>query len=681
MYRSLVLAGLVSCLTLPVDAQESDTQTRTYTPEDFTQFAPRTALDMIRQIPGFQIDDGDTNSRGFGQATGNVLINGQRISGKSNSASAALGRITASSIERIEVLDGASLDIPGLSGQVVNVIAEADGTSGTWNWEVQVRPGLEPNWFNGEVSINGKNGALDWTLSFESNPFRNGNRGPELVTDAAGSLTEIRDEDAQFSADVPSVSVALGWKPANGHIANLNATYGLFNFAVKERSISTPLTGADLSTGRRIFERSEDEWNTELGGDYEFGLGPGRLKLIGLQRLEHSPTTATVFSRSDANTRNSQSRFDQVADESESILRTEYSWAPRDGRDWQFALEGAFNSLDIDSAFFALDANGILSPVILPNASSKVEERRAEGTITHGRSLSAKLDVQLSGGVEYSELSQSGAAGQTREFFRPKGFVSAAYKVRNGYTVNARLAREVGQLNFFDFTASVDINNNRGNAGNPDIVPEQSWTAEIEIERDFGNRGGGTLRFYGEAIEDIVDRVPIGAAGEAPGNLDSAIRYGVEATGTIKFDPWGWKGAQFEFAAEARQSAIDDPLTGVSRRINGDLVSRVFAEFRHDVAATDWAWGVGYDINRRARRFRLDQSFQRSSSPGFMWAFVEHKDVFGMTAQFQAGNLLGQVDRFQRDVFSPRRDGQLLFSEDRRRTFGTSARFRLSGSF
>merc|ERR1712098_868110 len=92
-----------------------------YAPGDFAQYNPQTALDMVNRIPGFSIQGDDDGSRGFGQATGNVLINGQRVSGKSNGAEAALGRISATRVIRIEVVDGTKLDIPGLSGQVVNV--------------------------------------------------------------------------------------------------------------------------------------------------------------------------------------------------------------------------------------------------------------------------------------------------------------------------------------------------------------------------------------------------------------------------------------------------------------------------------------------------------------------------------------------------------------------------------
>src|SRR3546814_1276347 len=50
-----------------------------YTPADFTRYAPKTALDMLNQVPGFSIRENDT-VRGLGQATGHVLFNGARPS-------------------------------------------------------------------------------------------------------------------------------------------------------------------------------------------------------------------------------------------------------------------------------------------------------------------------------------------------------------------------------------------------------------------------------------------------------------------------------------------------------------------------------------------------------------------------------------------------------------------------
>ena len=75
-------------------------------------------------FPGFTIKSPSMNEldRGLGQATENVLINGERIANKSGGAVDELRRTAASNVDRIEIVDAASLGIAGLSGQVANVI-------------------------------------------------------------------------------------------------------------------------------------------------------------------------------------------------------------------------------------------------------------------------------------------------------------------------------------------------------------------------------------------------------------------------------------------------------------------------------------------------------------------------------------------------------------------------------
>jgi outer membrane receptor for ferrienterochelin and colicin len=82
-----------------------------FTPADFTRFAPRNALDMLNNVPGFSIVS-DDQGRGLGQASTNVLINGQRVASKSESVFDVLRRITSAQVERIEIVDGATLGIP-----------------------------------------------------------------------------------------------------------------------------------------------------------------------------------------------------------------------------------------------------------------------------------------------------------------------------------------------------------------------------------------------------------------------------------------------------------------------------------------------------------------------------------------------------------------------------------------
>ncbi|MEA3002743.1 MAG: hypothetical protein QOH81_1531, partial [Sphingomonadales bacterium] len=50
----------------------------------FKPFSPANALEIVQRVPGFSLNVGDTEVRGFGQAAGNVVINGQRPSSKSD---------------------------------------------------------------------------------------------------------------------------------------------------------------------------------------------------------------------------------------------------------------------------------------------------------------------------------------------------------------------------------------------------------------------------------------------------------------------------------------------------------------------------------------------------------------------------------------------------------------------
>ena len=147
-----------------------------------------------------------------------------------------------------------------------------------------------------------------------------------------------------------------------------------------------------------------------------------------------------------------------------------------------------------------------------------MEERRAETNVSYSRKLSDQWSLQSSLGVEYSELSQQGAGGLTREFVRPKGFVALVWKADETLDISLKGERKVGQLDFGDFLSSVDIQNNNASAGNVELVPEQSWSLSSEVNRSLGP--WGAIKVAGEYhfIEDVVDLVPIGALGQQVSN-------------------------------------------------------------------------------------------------------------------------------------------------------------------
>src|SRR5688572_11503615 len=192
--RVLIVALVV--LTTPVFAQVVAPEgPRTYVPADFAQFAPRTALDMLSRVPGFGIKE-ENDERGLGEASGNVVINGQRLSGKSNDVVTELSRIPAANVERIEIVDGATLDIPGLTGQVANVIVRSTGISGQWAYRPEFRSYYtDPLFTRFEVSVSGTKGPVQYTLGVDNRGNRSGAGGPTWIYAPDRTLREARDEE------------------------------------------------------------------------------------------------------------------------------------------------------------------------------------------------------------------------------------------------------------------------------------------------------------------------------------------------------------------------------------------------------------------------------------------------------------------------------------------------------
>jgi hypothetical protein len=310
-----------------------------------------------------------------------------------------------------------------------------------------------------------------------------------------------------------------------------------------------------------------------------------------------------------------------------------------------------------------------------------VTEKRYEAAVTYGRTLSPKLSVQASLGGEYSQLEQTGEFGKTRTFYRPKGFVSASWKPNPRLDINAKLERRVGQLNFFDFLSSVNLGGGSQNESNPNLVPPQSWDAEVELAQNLGRYGNTRLKLYGRLIEDIVDQIPIGDTGEAPGNLDRATVLGLEWRSTFQLEPLGLRGGRLDANVQLQRTRVDDPLTGLARPISGNLERFVEVSFRYDMPGTDWAFGSSASHFEPSKIFRLSQLIYSNEGPVFANIYAENKDVFGLTMRATLGNVLGATSVLDRINYAGRRTDPISFIEERRRRIGPVFSFLVSGTF
>ena len=651
-----------------------------YTPADFLQYAPRSALDMLQQVPGFNIQESFGQGRGLGEATGNVLINGERISSKSDTVTQRLTRIPASSVVRIEFVDGATLDIPGLTGRVANIITAAGGSdiSGQFEWNPQLATDYAKfRWSAARASVTGTRGAVRYTVALDNNPFYGGTGGPNAVIDRG--IFEQRFSQTQSVSQNPRISTQLRIDGPGSSVGNFSALYQRsWMDGFEDEYVVVP---SGVTPWLEEIDNENDGYNYEIGGDLEFRLGPGRLKLIGLESFRQSDfSTQAVTTRTPG--ARTGSRFSQNSESGERIARAEYKWKMAGG-DWQLSGEAAFNRLHNTAGLQFLTPGGNFIDIPFPAGTGGVTEDRYESILSYGRALSSKLSLQASGGAEYSKISQTGSNALSRTFVRPKGSLSLAWAARPDLDVSLKITRRVGQLNFADFLADVNLSNNNVNSGNNELRPDQAWEIEIEAAKDLGAWGSVTVSAYHHRITDYVTVVPLPGGGESVGNIDEAEETGVSLTATIRLEPIGFRGAKFDIDAQVRKSSLLDPVTLDLRAFDRFQPRNFNIAFRHDVPDTNWAWGANFRSTDFEPYYRLSEVGLDYNLRDALGVFVENKDVFGLTVIARLNNILEENAALERTIYAgPRGSGApALFSENRQREVGHIVNFTVRGSF
>ena len=669
--RSWLLCGAAFAIPVPVLAQSPPPATdpnvapapvavpiaakRVYTAADFARFAPKTAYDMLVQVPSFTIHFADESQRGLGQASENVLINGERIANKSGGAAVQLQRTPAANVERIEIADAASLGIAGLSGQVANVVLkQVTKPSGQFEWNPSFRAHYaKPEFLAGLLSYSGKTGPVTYTLSVENQPGRGAFGGPIWIYDRDHNLIETRTEIYHSEYERANIQGKFGLDGPGSSVGNLTLAYTPYWNPGSRKDTRVSVTTGDTSA--RTIGVKLNGYYADINGDYEFAAGPGRLKLIGLRHWEHAPevdTSVTTFGSGDPAV---GTRFSRDVHVGETIGRGEYRW--KTGKnDWQLTFERAFNSLDQKGGLFDLDPTGEFVEVPFPQGSGKVTEVRYESIATLSRPLTSKLDLQVAAGGELSWLDLVDDDLPARKFFRPKGEINFGWHPSKTWDISLKLRRRVGQIDFYDFISQQQLSSEREDTGNPNLVPPQSWEVETEVAHDLGRWGKTRLNLHYYRVEDIIDVIPIGEDGQGIGNLPSADRLGFESTSTLLFDPIGWKGAKLDVTVGAERTRVRDPLTGEKRAITGVQDKWMNAQIRHDIPGTQLAWSAYAQYRHYSRYFYLTEVFSSQDLPWIAGFYVEDKNVFGTTVRFTVDNVFNGRHLLDRTVWEGFRD-------------------------
>lgn len=654
---------------------------RTYTITDFARFAPKTAYDMLSQVPGFTIVTVDTTDRGLGQASENVLVNGQRIANKSGGAVDQLQRTPASSVDRIEIVDAASLGIAGLSGQVANVILrETRRAIGQFEWDMNARAHFtQPELFGGSFSYSGKEGPIDYSLSVKNGYGRGGIGGPIDIYDANHVLTEQREEIFHSEYEQANMQAKFVVNGPGSSIGNLTLGYSPY---WNPQHLTDWRVEADGEQRSRTNVQSLNGYNGDINADEDFALGPGRLKLIGIHHWEHDPLVDTDILNFLSTGADSQgTRFSRDTHSAETVARAEYDW--KTGRNnWQISLERAFNWLSQKGALFQLDPNRIFQEVPFPEGSGRVTELRYEALATLSRPISTTLDLQVAAGGEISHLDRTTDSAPARKFFRPKGSVTLGWHPDKAWDISFKLRRRVGQISFDNFLAQAELTSGREKAANPELVPPQSWEVETDVARELGRWGKTSLQLHYYKVQDIVDFIPVGENQQAVGNLPRADRAGFQSTSTILLDPIGWTGAKLDATVAAEWTSVRDPLTGKKRPISGVEDRWASLQVRHDIPHSQIAWSAYVQYQHYVSNYYLSEIDQTLDLPWMTGFYVEDKNVLGTTVRLSVDNVLNGRHLEYRTLWSGWRDRTGIISIERHdQMVGPIFTFSIKGNF
>jgi hypothetical protein len=666
----------ISLISYSVYAQETITpseiedtgQVVNYDAEFFSRYRPSTALDMVNQLPGFQLDDGD-GSRGFSSSAGNLLINGRRLSAKQDLSSAALFRIPASLVERIELIRGQAggVDFQGHS-VLANVYLRSEiPVSVRWEfWILQNK--VAPIKPAGNISLSHHIGDIDYNLGIDVERDTSGWVGVENVFDDSGELIATGPDDrTETGFRINSLSLnASSWLGDNFVQLNSRFTGNNSNYVFPSSVISQLPGGPVLDVNRETDTKNREY---EVGSDIERKIMAqltGKAILLYTNKVRNDDSTRQNI---DSILGQTLFRFAETdTTQKELITRLEFDWSGFADHAIQFNVERAYNILD-RSLFQTDDRGSGPIEVDVPGANSRVEEDRWDFLLLDNWKLG---DFELDSGIgaETSTLSQSGDTELERTFFFLKPLVVLSYAPGQGKQTRIRLAREVSQLNLSDFVSATVFEDDDLALGNPNIRPDTTWVAEFSHERRFGSESVVKLTAFHHWIANVLDLLPLSSSFESPGNIGDGRRWGVQMESAIPLGFVGLSNARVDLKALWQDSIVTDPVTGEDRRLSGqggqggyrsleirnnNINYHVRADFRQDFndARIAWGWTVA---DRGSRPLYKVNELDVNNEGVAIDAFVETTRWFGIKTRLQVDNALAFNRRRDRTLFIGERD-------------------------
>jgi hypothetical protein len=629
----------------------------------FTGLNSSNALDMVGRIPGFTLDTG-ASVRGFEGAAGNVLIDGQRPSSKSDSVDQVLQRIPIGQVERIDVIRGGA---PGIDMQGKTVLANViRKKSGGLRGLIAVS--------NGHVVLDGRNAPsvrLEASGGQDGRAWEVSTRGGFGIDDGTGDGAEVKVNPAGVLIGKNAITAkAGGWQtttagsyetPLAGGQFRINGRYFTNDFKLRETD------DFEIPAGQQNRDRFRDkEDDTEVGARYSRAFGPRlNLEVIGLRTTKDETISDTFIQRPGPTDAFVLDRYSV-----ETIGRGVLKFRQTPTLSWEAGGEAADNTLDSKTH---LSEDGVAIPI--PAANVQVEEKRWEAFLKSTWQATPQLSIEAAVRQEGSTITSEGDLKLSKSLGYTKPRFAVTWAPDDAWQVRARLEREVGQLNFDDFVAKSSLNTSTVTSGNPDINPQQDWVAEAAVERRFWKAGSIVLTARHFKITDAVDRAPIflpnGDFFDAPANIGNGTKDELMVELTLPLDRLGLTGAQLKGNVTKRWSAVTDPTTHEQREISNLRPLEWEAHFAQPLPRWKANWGFDFFDNMwRQTTYRSDV-IETVKLKIYIVPFIEWKPRPDLQLHLEIQNIGARGLRDTRKVYDgPRSTAPVAFIDDRDQQFG-----------
>lgn len=622
-----------------------------FTPDFFTDYRPNTALDMVSRVPGFSTQDGD-GSRGFEGAVGNILINGARPASKNDSGSSVLSRTLASQVERIELVRGGApgIDMQGYS-VVVNVITKSQSSrQSVLTWNAFLFDGGQDA-YNGTYQFTAKDGDRTWGFTLSDGVSVSDSNGPGRVIRRDPNGVVLRDEF--YVNDQLGGGQAIRGNYADAFLGgkiDLTARIGQNDYSNFSLQTAPGI--------RRDNSFSDEGTSGEVGAVYTRPVRTGLTSETRFIREWNDFDDTSVSSSVIGGVASPEQRFTSVGNASETILRSLLRWERTPSMTIEGGAEVAYNMLETHQAFTVGGA-----PVTLPSASVTVEETRGEAFTK--ATWRVRPNLTLEGGIrlEASTITQSGDADQEKSFYFAKPRFQATWTPMANNQVRFRLEREVGQLDFGDFAASADLDEDNVFGGNVDLEPEQRWVTELVYERRFLGDGIVSLGYRHDEITGVIDRLPLPNDLSATGNIGDGTLDQLAVNISVPLDWTGFSGGQFTFENEWNKTEVTDPTTGQTRPISGVRPSQPAFTISQDITSWKINWAATFLASLRQYSYDPDQTSGFNGDDYFQ-GFVEYKPTTSISIRAQV--TVWNDFNVERTVYASRTGGRpVAYTETR----------------